>query len=347
MRKFNLQKVIRISMHVAFWTFAWLFFLFYYKRYVEINTYTIIASLINLLIAIPTVYTFNYYLIPRFLLKSKYWQFTLYSFIAMLLFVYLQLLMTVFLILWLLNAERQLFPGMMDVLLLFLNIFFIVFVAVSIKFYKRWTEKEHRAQAVEKEKVEAELQMLKTQINPHFLFNTLNSIYALALKKSDQTAETVLKLSDLLDYILYKIDTPEVPISDEIHIVNNYIELEKIRFADRMDIDFTVDIKNNLVTIPPMLIIPFVENAFKHGVAKSLDKSWIKIALVESDDFIEIEVSNSKKQMEEKESGAGIGMENTLRRLKLIFEDKFVFEKNESRNKFQIKLKLPKKITHD
>lgn len=339
--KLDKIKVLRIVLHTLYWLFAWSFFVFYYKRYDEINSYTLVAASMNLIIAMITVYTFNYFLIPRFLLKKKMGQFILYSLLAAILFIYLELLMTLILLVVLLFNEHRLFPQMVDALMLMLNFLFIVLIAVSIKFYKRWTEKENREQTMQKEKIEAELQMLKTQINPHFLFNTLNSIYALALKNSENTAETVMKLSEILDYILYKINTPTIPLSDEIQIIENYIALEKIRFTNRVIIDFKIEVENRDLPIAPMLIIPFVENAFKHGVAKSMDKSWIRIHLKETAEFLEIEIANSTKTQEATEH-QGIGIQNTVKRLQLLYNGKANFEKSVAQSTFKIRIQIPK-----
>ncbi|MBI9067488.1 MAG: histidine kinase [Salinivirgaceae bacterium] len=341
MSKLNFHKIIRVLFHIIFWFGAWLFFLFYYKRYSEINSYTIIASLVNLVVAMTTVYAFNYYLIPKYLLKRKHKKFIAFSIIAIILSIYLQLLLTVFLIIKLLLTERTLFPKMIDVVMLFFNLFFIVFIAISVKFYKRWSEKENEEQRVQKEKVEVELQMLKTQINPHFLFNTLNSIYVLAMKKSALTADTVLKLSDILDYILYKINTPKISLSNEIEIIKNYIELEKIRYTDRVVIDFNINVKSKNIQIPPMLIIPFIENAFKHGVAKSLEKSWIKIDIAEKEKVLNIDVSNSKKNTSTPEKSGGIGLANVKKRLDIFYHESYSLDKQETNNRFDIKLALP------
>jgi len=195
-KKMNItfNKITRIAFHILFWFCAWFFFFFYYKRYSEVNIYTFVASLINLAAAIATVYTFNYYLIPKILLKNKQKKFIAIAFVTIVMFFYVQLLLTLFLVVKLLQSEYRLLPEMIDVMMLFFNMFFVVFIAIAIKFYKRWSEKDYREQKVQKEKVEAELQMLKTQINPHFLFNTLNSIYVLAMKKSGLQIELILIL---------------------------------------------------------------------------------------------------------------------------------------------------------
>lgn len=299
------------------------------------------ASVINLVAAIATVYTFNYYLIPKLLLKNKRKKFFAFAFVAIVMFFYIQLLLTLFLVVKLLYAEHRLFPEMIDVVMLFFNLFFVVFIAIAIKFYKRWSEKDYREQKVQKEKIEVEMQMLKAQINPHFLFNTLNSIYVLAMKKSEQTANIVMKLSDILDYILYKIDAPMIDISTEIQIIENYIELEKIRFTDRFNLDFTSSFISKDIQIPPMLIIPFVENAFKHGVAKSMEKSWIKIAINENHQMLDIVISNSKSQNPIKSKTGGIGLINVKKRLDLLFNDRYRLDISEKNNRFDVFLSLP------
>lgn len=335
------NKIVRIAIHVIFWFCAWFFFFFYYKRYSEVNIYTFVASLINLAAAIATVYTFNYYLIPKILLKNKRKKFIAFAFVAIVMFFYIQLLLTLFLVVKLLSAGRQLFPEMIDVMMLFFNLFFVVFIAIAIKFYKRWSEKDYHEQKVKREKVEAELQMLKTQINPHFLFNTLNSIYVLAMKKSEQTANTVMKLSDILDYILYRANTPKITISNEIQIIENYIELEKIRFTERVNLNFTSNIRSKELQIPPMLIIPFVENAFKHGVTKSMEKSWINIYIEETDKMLDIVVANSKSQNPTKRKAGGIGLMNVRKRLDLLYSDGYKLDITDKNNHFGVFLSVP------
>ncbi|MEE4198522.1 MAG: histidine kinase [Bacteroidales bacterium] len=335
------NKIVRIALHLLFWLCAWFFFFFYYKRYSKVNSYTLVASIINLVVALATVYTFNYYLIPKILLKNQRTKFMAFAFVAMVMFFYIQLLLTLFLVVKLLYAEQRLFPEMIDVMMLFFNLFFVVFVAVAIKFYQWWSEKDYREQKVQKEKVETELQMLKTQINPHFLFNTLNSIYVLAMKKSEQTANIVMKLSDILDYILYRINTPKIALSNEIRIIKNYIELEKVRFAERVDLSFVSNIPSKELYIPPMLIIPFVENAFKHGVAKSMERSWIKIVIGEAGDMLDIVVSNSKTQHSEKNKPGGIGLENVRKRLDLLFHDRYRLAIREQSNRYDLFLSIP------
>jgi len=337
----SVKNIARISVHIIFWFCAWFFFFFYYKRYSEINSYTFGASLINLIVAITTVYTFNYYLIPNILLKSKKRKFFAFAFVTIVMFFYIQLLLTLLLVVKQLSDGYHLFPEMLDIVMLFFNLFFVVFIAIAIKFYKRWNEKDFQEQKVQKEKVEAELQMLKTQINPHFLFNTLNSIYVLAMKQSEETANTVMKLSDILDYILYRINTPKIAIANEIKIIENYIELEKIRFSNRVDLNFATELKSQDIQIPPMLIIPFIENAFKHGVAKSVGKSWINIFIEETDGGLNIFVANSKTQSKIEDKTGGIGLMNVKKRLSLLYKEKYKLTIFEKQMQYTVSLFIP------
>ena len=183
--------------------------------------------------------------------------------------------------------------------------------------------------------------MLKTQINPHFLFNTLNSIYVLAMKQSEETANTVMKLSDILDYILYRINTPKIAIANEIKIIENYIELEKIRFSNRVDLNFATELKSQDIQIPPMLIIPFIENALKHGVAKSVGKSWINIFIEETDGGLNIFVANSKTQSKIEDKTGGIGLMNVKKRLSLLYKEKYKLTIFEKQMQYTVSLFIP------
>lgn len=334
------HKIKSIGIHSLFWVLALLFFLFYYKRYSEINIYTISAAFGHLIIAMGTVYTFNYYLIPTFLIKGLNKKFIFFSIIALVLFIYLQFILTAGILIKLLYTDRTLFPSMLDALVLMVNLFFIVLIGISVKLFKRWSQKEKQEQELQKEKVEAELKMLKTQINPHFLFNTLNSIYVLAMKNSENTANTVLKLSDILDYILYKNNADRVLLSEELNIIKNYIELEKIRYGERVTIKIIEQVEDKSIVIPPMLIIPFIENAFKHGVAKTIDQAWINFTVTQDADKLHIEIANSKKAVAQKQENGGIGLENVKRRLELIYGKKSELDIVENNITFNVSLTI-------
>jgi phage shock protein PspC (stress-responsive transcriptional regulator) len=192
--------------------------------------------------------------------------------------------------------------------------------ATAIKLSKYWYLKQKALQQTEKEKLTAELQLLKSQIHPHFLFNTLNNLYALTLTKSDKSPEVVLKLSRLLSYMLYECNVAEVPLEKEIQVICNYAELEQMRYGNRLDVslNFTGPIVGT--TIAPLLLIPFVENAFKHGPSEQIELAWISLDLSLADNRLRFKLINSKnKDAVVLAHQSGIGLQNVKKRLELIY----------------------------
>lgn len=169
---------------------------------------------------------------------------------------------------------------------------------------------------------EQELHYLKRQIHPHFLFNTLNTIYGFALKQSKHTPEIILKLSNLLDYILYQVNKPKVSLKEEVLHIQEYIELEKLRFQDTLKVEFESSLISEEMQIAPMLLIPFVENAFKHG--SLLDGFLrIKIHVEVSNSQLSFSIKNSVKEYGSTNEKSGIGLENIKKRLELNYGNNY------------------------
>ncbi len=197
---------------------------------------------------------------------------------------------------------------------------------------------ENRFLQTQLELKEQELRFLKMQIHPHFLFNTLNTLYGFALKKSDQAPEMILKLSSLLDYILYQVEKPFVFLKDEINHIEDYIMLEKSRFQDSVEIAIIKDNFDDALQIPPMLLLPFVENAFKHG--SQIDgRLKVNISLQVDDKFICFNVENSAKQ--KVHSKKGIGLQNIKKRFDMLYGEDGFLKISEDENLFTIDLKIP------
>lgn len=191
----------------------------------------------------------------------------------------------------------------------------IYFVLVSVRLHSR------NQQLIIEQKT-SELNYLKSQTNPHFLFNTLNGIYALAREKSDLTADIVLKLSDILRYMLYETQSESVPIFKEIEIIENYIELQKIRYDETLKVTFEKNIDNQYQEVPPLLLIHLIENAFKHGASESLSKSYILITLRVKKGELNFTIKNSTANNESSEMvKENIGLTNLRRQLSLLFKD--------------------------
>jgi len=182
-----------------------------------------------------------------------------------------------------------------------------------------------------------ELRFLKMQIHPHFLFNTLNTLYGFALNKADEAPEMILKLSNLLDYILYQIDKPKVLLSEEINHIEDYIGLEKMRFHDTLDVQLDNDNTNQDFQVAPMLLIPFVENSFKHGNLINGILS-INIKITTTDNMLIFSISNSFTDNENKKDG--IGLKNIKKRLEMLYPNQYELIIQTKEQKFDVILKL-------
>lgn len=202
-----------------------------------------------------------------------------------------------------------------------IDLIFIAGIANAVKQYRyQVILRDHEKMLIE-EKLTAELTFLKAQINPHFLFNTLNSLYALARKKSDQTADVILKLSSLLRFILYESEKKNIPVSQEIIILENYIELERIRYQDKLSIEFKKKVEDPTYLIAPLLLLPFIENAFKHGPAEKRSDSMICIDLELKQDGVLLFTVENNTENEIEELTENIGLKNVRRQLELLYPD--------------------------
>lgn len=193
--------------------------------------------------------------------------------------------------------------------------------AIMIKQFRLQLAGKEKEKNLIRDKLETELKFLRNQTNPHFLFNTLNNIYALARKKSDDTADVVMKLSKLLRFMLYETKNEQIRISDEIKILDDYIELEKLRYNDRLTISFIREIDNENEQIAPLLLIPFVENAFKHGASESRFESFINLEMTLQNGILEFNIENTKEQNGKKLNDENIGLTNVRRQLELLYKE--------------------------
>ena len=203
----------------------------------------------------------------------------------------------------------------------FVDLSFVVGIAVAVKQYRLTQQAREKEKGLVKEKLEAELKFLRTQINPHFLFNTLNNIYALARKKSDDTADVVMKLSKLLRFMLYESRKDRISIADELKMLNDYIELQKIRYNERLIIHFDRSIDDVTRPIAPLILLPFVENAFKHGVGETRFDSFIHISVNLQNGLLKFIVENSKEDDGEDAVTENIGLSNVRRQLQLMYPE--------------------------
>lgn len=216
-------------------------------------------------------------------------------------------------------------------------------LAMSIKLTRQWLQDKRRQQLLEKEKLETELKFLKSQFNPHFLFNTINSIFFLIHKNPDKASSSLAKFSELLRYQLYECNDIQILLSKEISYLENFIELEKLRQNNNIDVQFTLNQQNSIHWgIAPFILMTFVENAFKHVSKHSDQPNWIKIQLDQEEEQLYFAVSNSTAETTYNEvvSYGGIGLQNVQRRMDLIYPGQYKLDIQSSDNCFVIKLQL-------
>ncbi|MEE9363540.1 MAG: sensor histidine kinase [Cellulophaga sp.] len=223
-------------------------------------------------------------------------------------------------------------------------VYVFVFLMLMIKAFKDRFEERHQLEVLQKEKANTELKFLKAQTNPHFLFNTLNNLYALTLEQSEKAPEVVLKLSDMLDYMLYQCKDAEVPLTKEIAFIQDYIDLESLRYGNKLTLNFTYHLHCPNVMIAPLILISFVENAFKHGASINRKESIIRIELTTNEDQLCFKVFNtlpSGKQTDtENESHSGIGLSNSERQLELNYKNNYDLKSTKTDKDFQVVLNI-------
>jgi len=195
------------------------------------------------------------------------------------------------------------------------------FVAL-LRFFSEWQNLEEQRKELKNEKLDAELKFLKSQVNPHFLFNTLNNLYSLAYSQSPKTTEVISRLSQMMRYMVYDSNHDLVPLEKEIDYMQNYISLEKLRMNEVIPITFEIEGDPIQKKIAPLLLIPFLENAFKHGVSNSNPNSWVKAKLNTQGQHLHFEVTNSRlnHQGTAGATNSGIGLENVKKRLELKYQ---------------------------
>lgn len=222
-------------------------------------------------------------------------------------------------------------------------VYFFALFTVLIKLIKDHFASREKMEVLKRDKANAELGFLKAQLHPHFLFNTLNNLYTLTLYKSDEAPDIVLKLAQILDYTLHQDKNQEISIDKEIELIQNYIDLELLRYGDRLDFKFDENIEIQQVTIAPLVLLSIVENAFKHGASGDHGRPIIHIDLIVENDRLTFEVFNSKPkiaQVDRTNFKKGIGMNNVKRQLTLLYPDRHQFNIEETPDTYKVILTI-------
>lgn len=298
-------------------------------------------ELLNIAFYMLIVYINILYLIPRFLTQKNFlW------YISLLVLTALIITPIKTLVFHTIYSDQ---PIMQDLFIdnqssIFLTTFIMGSASTIYKVMNDWVMHQNERQALQNKTLESELNFLKSQINPHFLFNTLNNLYALTLKKSDQAPEIVLKLSEMMRYMLYECNESRVFLQKEINYLKNYLELEKLRQKKDIDINLTVIGDPGSKMISPLLFIPFVENSFKHGLTSQIEAGFVNITIDVKDESVQFDVINSKASVVPsifgKKKSGGIGLINIQKRLELLYPKKHSLEITDAPNEYKISMQL-------
>lgn len=295
-----------------------------------------------------------YFIIPRFVIRSKYAQASLWTALLMVATAAFSALITLYI---LAPVKQFILPD--DLIVKYapskkgdLTEFHMALlaglrgsitvggIAAAIKLMKHWYSKEKLSLQLKKENAESQLQVLKAQVHPHFLFNTLNNIYAYTQNTSAVASEMICGLSDILRYMLYECDKPLVPLSQELKMVEEYVKLETVRYGNKLDLHIDLPKDTKGYDIAPLLLLPFVENCFKHGTSNMIDQPWINLTVSLNGDDMTMKVLNSKSPAGRFTFHKGIGIANVQKRLSLSYPEKHQLLINEEADVYIVILKL-------
>lgn len=367
---FSNRTRYRIARHVVFWLAWGIFSIFTYYLphfwfvdwkftqeqlqithtlgYVRFAEFVLINNFMgNLLTHLFFTYPVLYFLMPRFLYTGRYLQLLAGALILLL----LTIAFTLFKFYWYYNPllayfEIPPYTGTKEYTFycIWTQVVFncptVAGLAAGLKLFKYYYQKEKETEQVAHEKARAELQLLKSQVHPHFLFNTLNNIYYYTLTSLDKTPSMIRKLSKLLQYMLKECDKPFVPLEKELELIQDYMALEKVRYGDQLNMNISIkgDPSNKLIT--PLLLVPLVENSFKHGTSKMLAHPWINLHVRIENHSLEFYLKNSKPDNHPAMGSGGIGLNNVKKRLLLLYPENNTLHLTEDLMSFSVYLKI-------
>lgn len=358
---FSERRKDRIKQHFLFWaiwypyiTLTHAAFPFGYPEmaYFKNPVYTITESFFVVLAQVPLTYGVLYFVLPKFILKEKY---VLGVFFIIVLWFAGGIINLYFLgellppiLEFLLPAQYQpLAPRsegesfFMAVIATNKGAFTIATSALMLKFGKHWYHKEHKNLQLQKENTESQLRLLTAQVHPHFLFNTLNNIYSQTQLESPKGSKMIMGLSDILRYILFEGQKPMVRLKKEMQLIHEYVNLEKIRYGNKLTITISTPDSTKDLYIAPLLLLPFVENCFKHGTSKVLENPWIDLIISLNDTTLFMKIKNGKGPLKDHDpKHSGIGINNVRQRLNLLYHGKYDLNINEGEDFFEVEMRV-------
>lgn len=335
-----------VLLHLSFWCVHISFFLYQvisHQRGAEIDWEIVVRVVgVQVLFAMLIGYLNYFIFLPAFLRDKKIGKYLLQFVVTFAVLISIRVALGRYVIDGFTGGTGFIYTTRYVIQVVTTNLFIVIFLGM-IRFAEDWFEFEARQKSVENERLTAELNFLKAQINPHFLFNTLNNLYYLAYTQSTKTTEVIAKLSQMMRYMIYDSNYPLVPLNKEIEYMENYISLERLRLNNEIPIRFTVDRGGQQdFLIAPLIFITFLENAFKHGVSNNHPEAWVNISIVLRGNECVYKVENSKvpfvkPQAEEK---SGIGLQNVRRRLELSYPGKHSLTVEDLKDRYSVQLNI-------
>ena len=335
---------IPLKYHLIFWLGYFLFNLVRWGSYFNDYIYSFKSNLVEFAIHIPFTYFHIYYLIPRLILKKKI---TLYFFALLLTLTAVYICRTELNLLlvtsniWPEAIGAQTAYSFNHIVAVTIGELYVVAMATAIKLTIDWIAERRKNDSLKQLQLETELKYLKSQIQPHFFFNTLNNLYYLTIEKSDKAPDVVLKLSEIMQYVLYDVKEKQIDLLNEINYIQSYLELERLRHGEK--VCSNIEIKGNIdhIKIPPLLLLPFIENCFKHG-SKNNEEVKLNISFEnKKNKELVFKSKNNFNTHNISDKKHGIGINNVRRRLDLLYKNKYTLETNVIDNTFNVLLKIP------
>jgi len=333
----------------------WLVYLFTASLWSSLETNSFSRHLIANLAILPAqlmgTYLLVYHQIPQLLLKKKYVQFAISLIVAIFIFAAIGRISIIYIAEPFIREDFEqesiieiLTDPIYLLIVYFPSVYLVSFYMFAVKSFKNLFEEKHQLEVLQKEKATNELKFLKAQIHPHFLFNTLNNLYALTLVKSDAAPEVVVKLSELLDYILNQCNEPFIEIHKEVKLIEGYIELEMLRYGEHLDLVFNHEVDDADTPMAPLILLSIIENAFKHGASGNPNNPKIHIDLQVKEGQLYLKVFNNKPplnlQKENNTERNKIGNANLKRQLELNYPNKHQLDIDETPDSYLVVLKI-------
>lgn len=333
---------IRIGYHISFWVVYLILNTWLGSLYNRINFN---EAFINELSVIPVKLLLTYFVfyrvIPLYLDRDKVWKLVGLTAAAFVVAILLYRMTTEWLLFPITKPERNVpFFSWKGMYLIAFDLFITVAAATTIKMIRVHYKSLEFERELMQEKLQSELNFLRAQMNPHFLFNTLNNLYGLARKKSDHTADAILMLSKIMRFMLYDCRAPRIAVADEAKVIRDYIELEKLRYNERLKVHYEENIEPPGGFIAPLLLLPFVENSFKHGAGGTTGTVEISVRLHLHDNTLDFEVRNTVDADAPPPRAEGIGLKNVRRQLELLYPNRYELHTGRENGTFRAHLKV-------